>query len=76
MDTHAQHRIDHGPAHGEPPGGHDERATAAERPLPEARVTEDQLQAARRIIEREVRELRAQLARDAAGAVAPGDRPA
>ena len=61
METPAAHRTD--PA----PSGvvHDERAQAAVTPLPEARISEAQLQAARRIVEREVRELRVQLARDA-----------
>ena len=43
---------------------------AADKPLPEARVSPDQLQAARRIVEREMRELRAQLARDTAALAA------
>ena len=68
METHAEHRIDQSPSRSELPGDPGAEALAADTPLPEARVSEDQLQAARRIVEREVRELRAQLARDAAGA--------
>ena len=47
----------------------DDAARAADISLPEARITDEQLQAARRILERE---LRAQMRRDAA---APRERP-
>ncbi len=48
---------------------------AADIVLPEARITDAQLQAARRILEREVRELHAQMRRDAAASPARGERP-
>ena len=75
METRAEHRIDQNPNRGPSAADNDDRVLAADTPLPEARISEEQLQAARRIVEREVRELRAQLARDAAGAAAANERP-
>jgi len=66
------HAAEHDDAHDHTHDTDDHAAGAADIPLPEARITNDQLQAARRILERELRELRAQMRRDAA---APRERP-
>ena len=75
METRAEHRIDQNPNRGSSAGDNDDRVLAAGMPPPEARISVEQMQADPRIVEREVRELRAQLARDAAGAAAANERP-
>jgi hypothetical protein len=69
----SEHRETHPDEHAAALNG---EAHAADAALPEARISEAQLQAARRIVEREVRELRAQMARDAAAAPPRDARPA